>query len=323
MIGSRLGFGIALLSQLTTATFAESVEPAQTYPAGPVRIITQGGAGGGTDAAMRLVTEHLSRRWGQQAVLINQPGAGGALAARSVAEAPANGQTLFMSLASGFVLLPELQPNLPFNVNDFVPVAFVGEVPMAIAISPSLPVRSLSELIASTKGQAGGLNAAVAFRGSIPHLATELFRSRSGADLTLVHYPSSAQSMSDVISGRVPIIIEGLGGPVGAGQVRVVAIASRERLASRPEIPTVSETVPGFAASGWYVLAAPRGTPVPIVRKLNDDVRAVLTDPDVKRRFNELSTLTRSLSPGEVGDFIRSEQQLWKPVIKQAGLGAS
>jgi tripartite-type tricarboxylate transporter receptor subunit TctC len=126
--------------------------------------------------------------------------------------------------------------------------------------------------------------------------------------------------MNDVISGRVPVIVEGLGGPVGAGQVKVLAIASSARLASRPEIPTVSETVPGFVASGWYVLVAPRGTPASIVEKLNHDLRTVLAYPDVKQRFNELTTSTRSLSPEQVGDFIRGEQQLWKPVVKRLGL---
>jgi hypothetical protein len=168
---------------------------------------------------MRMVTEALGKLWGQQAVLINQPGAGGALAARTVAEAQPDGHTLFLALASAFVVLPETQRNLSFNVNDFVPVGFVGEAPMAIAVSPTLPVSNISELVALSKTQSGGLNAAVAFRGGMPHLATELFASRSGAALSSVHYPSSAQSLSDVVSGRVQVIVEGLGGPVGSGQV--------------------------------------------------------------------------------------------------------
>src|SRR5262249_21643530 len=163
------------------------------------------------------VVDHLGKLWGQQAVLVNQPGAGGALAAPAVAETPPDGYTLFMALASALVGLPEVQPNLPFNVNDFVPVGFAGEWPRAVAGSPTLQVQSLSDLISQSKRQPGGLNVAVAFRGGVPHLTTELFLTRSGANLTTVHYPSSAQSMNDVISGRVPIIVEGLGGPVGGG----------------------------------------------------------------------------------------------------------
>jgi tripartite-type tricarboxylate transporter receptor subunit TctC len=315
-----LGIGlVGLLSSVLTPAAA----PAQTYPAGPVRIITQQGAGGGTDVAMRMVAEALSKLWGQQAVLINQPGAGGALAARAVAEAPPDGHTLFLALASAFVVLPETQRNLSFNVNDFVPVGFIGEAPMAIAVSPALPVSNIAELAALSMKQPGGLNAAVAFRGGMPHLTTELFASRSGTALTSVHYPSSAQSLSDVISGRVQLIVEGLGGPVGSGQVKVLAVASRERLAARPDLPTVAETVPGFAASGWYVLVAPRGTPVAIVDKLNADLRIVLARPDVQQRMADLGSLMRPLSPQQVGDFIRSEQKLWAPVVRRLGLGVS
>jgi tripartite-type tricarboxylate transporter receptor subunit TctC len=304
-------------------SLAPIAAPAQTFPAGPVRIITQQGAGGGTDAAMRMVTESLGKLWGQQTVLINQPGAGGALAARTVAEATPDGRTLFLALASAFVVLPKMQRNLPFNVNDFVPVGFVGEAPMAIAVSPTLPVNNVPELVALSKKQPGGLNGAVAFRGSIPHLTTELFASRSGALLTSVHYPSNAQSVSDVISGRVQIIVEGLGGPIGSGQVKVLAVASRDRLATRPDLPTVSETIPGFAASGWYVLVAPRGTPAPVVQKLNQDLRAVLARADVQQRLSDLGSLTRALSPEEAGDFIRMEQSLWAPVVKRLGLTAT
>jgi len=310
----------AALGVLGTTLAGSTIRAQTTYPSGLVRIITQQGAGGGSDAAMRLVTEELTKLWGHRAVLINQPGAGGALAARTVAEAPPDGHTLFLAQASVFVVLPELQRNLPFNVNDFVPVGFVGEAPMAIGVSPSLPVQTLAELIILSKQRAGGLNVAVAFRGGFPHLATELFCSRSGAELATVHYASSAQSLSDVISGRVPVIVESLGGPVGGGHVKLLAIASPTRLVSRPELPTVSETVPGFAASGWNVLVAPRGTPAPIVNKLNADLRAVLDRPDIKQRFIELGSVTRSLLPQEVAEFIRSEQQLWKPVVNKLGL---
>src|SRR5262245_42606554 len=145
MTANRLWLGIACL--LATSALAGSSAHAQSYPAGPVRIITQQGAGGGSDAPMRLVADHLGKLWGQQTVLVNQPGAGGALAARAVAEAPPDGYTMFMALASAFVVLPELQANLPFNVNDFVPIGFVGEVPMAIAVSPTFQVHSLPDLI--------------------------------------------------------------------------------------------------------------------------------------------------------------------------------
>ena len=244
----------------------------------------------------------------------------GAIAARAAASAAPDGYTLYMAIASTFISLPELQPNLAPSINDFVPIGFVGEVPMAIAVSPALPVNSLPELIAYSRTQQGGLNVAIPNRGGIPHLATELFRERSGAELTYVFYPGSAQAMSDVISGRVPMIIEGLAGPLAGGQVKLLAVASPARLATRPNLPTVSETVPGFAASGWFVLVAPPGTPSSIVRKVSGDLRDVLARADVKQKFDELSLSTRPMSSEELGDFIRSEQQLWKPVIKQIGV---
>jgi tripartite-type tricarboxylate transporter receptor subunit TctC len=293
---------------------------AQNYPAGPVKFITQLAAGGGTDPAMRIVIDQLGKMWGQQTTLVNQPGAGGAIAMRAAASAPPDGYTLYMAIASTFISLPELQPNLASTVSDFVPIGFVGEVPMVVAVSPMLSVNSLPELISYSRTQPGGLNVAVPNRGGIPHLATELFRERSGAELTYVFYPGSAQAMGDVVSGRVPMIIEGLAGPLAGGQVKLLAVASSARLASRPNLPTVSETVPGFTASGWFVLVAPPGTPTSIVRKVSDDLREVLAHADVKQKFGELSLSTRSMSSEELGDFIRSEQQLWKPVIKQIGL---
>jgi tripartite-type tricarboxylate transporter receptor subunit TctC len=320
MRAQREWFGLELLCLLATLVSIVSSAQAQTYPAGPVKFITQLAAGSGTDPAMRIVTDRLGKMWGQQTVLVNQPGAGGALAARAVAAAAPDGHTLYMAIASTFTVLPVTQPNL--NVNDFVPIGFVGEVPIAVAVSPGFPVNSLSELISSSKQQPGTLNVAIGLRGGITHLTAELFRGRSGADLTTVFYPGSAQAIGDVISGRVPILIDGLAGPIAGGQLKLLAIASTARMASRPEVPTVSETVPGFAASGWFVLVGPPGTPASIVEKVSDDLRAVLAQPDVKEKFDALSLSTRSMSPQELDQFIRREQELWKPVINQIGLTA-
>jgi tripartite-type tricarboxylate transporter receptor subunit TctC len=316
----RNWFRLGLLCLLATPAVIESSAQAQTYPAGPVKFITQLAAGSGTDPAMRIVTDRLGKMWGQQTVLVNQPGAGGAIAARAAAAAAPDGHTLYMAIASTFTVLPLTQPNL--NVNDFVPIGFVGEVPIAVAVSPTLPVNTLPELIASSKRQPGTFNVAIGIRGGITHLTAELFRGRSGADLTPVFYPGSAQAMSDVISGRVPVLIDGLAGPIAAGQLKLLAIAAPARLASRPSVPTVAETVPGFAASGWFVLVAPPGTPASIVKKVSDDLREALAQPDIKERFDALNLSTRSMSPRELDGFIHSEQELWKPVIKQIGLTA-
>jgi tripartite-type tricarboxylate transporter receptor subunit TctC len=316
----RLLLQVGLVWVLVTSMPVGWSAQAPNYPAGPVKFITQLAAGGGTDPAMRIVIDQLGKMWGQQTTLVNQPGAGGAIAVRAAASAAPDGYTLYMAIASTFISLPELQSNLAATISEFVPIGFVGEVPMVIALSPTLAVNSLPELISYSRTQPGGLNVAVPNRGGIPHLATELFRERSGAELTYVFYPGSAQAMGDVVSRRVPMIIEGLAGPLAGGQVKLLAVASSVRLASRPNLPTVSETVSGFTASGWFVLVAPPGTPSSIVRKVSDDLREVLARADVKQKFDELSLSTRSMSSEELGDFIRSEQQLWKPVIKQIGL---
>ncbi len=206
-----------------------SVSAARAYPVGTVRFITQLPAGSGTDPAMRIVIDELSKRWGQQAILVNQPGAGGAIAARTAATAAPDGSTLFMAIASTFFVLPELQPNLPFNVNDFVPIGFVGEVPLAIAVTPTSPADTLPALIAASKRTPGGLNFAVPVRGGLTHLAIELLKAKSDADFTNIFYPGSAQAMSDVLSGRVPAIIDGLAGPIARGKLKMLAVTSHER----------------------------------------------------------------------------------------------
>jgi len=314
------GLWLGFFCLIAAAAPAGSLAHAQSYPSGPVKFITQLAAGSGTDPAMRVVIEQLGRMWGQQTVLVNQPGAGGALAARAAYTATADGHTLFMAVASTFTVLPQLQPNLSINVDEFVPIGFVGEVPMAIAVTPSLSVSSLPELIAHSKSQPGGLHVAMPFRGGIPHMTAELFRHRSSASLTYVFYPGVPQAISDVLSGRVPVLIEGLGGPLASGQFKLLAVASTERLASRPNLPTVSETVPGFAASGWFVLVAPPGTAASIVRKISEDLQAVLARPDVRQKFQDFSLSTRAMSPQQLADFIGSERKLWKPVIEQMDL---
>lgn len=320
MTAHREWLRIGFLCLLATTAHAGSPAGGPTiYPAGPVRFITQLGAGSGTDPAMRIVVDELGKIWGQQTVLINQPGAGGALAARAAHSAAPDGHTLYMAIASTFTVLPQLQPDLTFNVNDFVPIGFVGEVPMAIAVAPALAVNSLAEMIAYSKKQAGGLNLAIT-RGTIPHLAAQLLRNRSGVDLTYVFYPGSAQAMADVISGRVPTILDGLAGPITEGQLKLLAIASPERVASHPDIPTVAETVPGLVATGWFVLVAPPGTPAAIVRKVSEDLNAVLARAEVRQKLAALSISTRTMSPERLSEFIESERRLWKPVIQQLGL---
>jgi len=317
MIVPRTWLGPAVAGLFVTTAVLAFPAQAQNYPTGPVRIISPLGAGGATDVATRLIAEQLGRIWEQRVLVVNQPGACGAIAARAAATATPDSYTLFMAVASTFTSLPVLEPKLPFNVNEYVPIGFAGEVPMAIAVNKDLPVNSLTDLIALSKRQPRGLDIAVGFRGSVPHQTTELLRQRAGANLTPVFYLSQPLAITDVVAGRVPIMIEGMAGTIINAPVKLLAIASREHLASRADVPTVAETLPGFAASGWFVLVAPPHTPAAIVEKVSRDLQTVLGRPDVRQRFTALNLQTRPLSLQALADFIRSEQQLWNPVIKE------
>jgi tripartite-type tricarboxylate transporter receptor subunit TctC len=293
---------------------------AETYPSGPVKIITPIGAGSGTDAAMRVIVEQLGHVWGQQAVLVNQPGAGGALAARAALTAAPDGRTLHMAIASIFTLLPSVQPANAVDVDAFVPIAFIGEVPMAIAVGKDQPIASLSDLVAQSKRKPDGLSLALT-RGTIPHVTAELFQARSGAHFTHVFYTGSALAISDVLSGRVPAIIDGLGGPVGQGQFKLLAVAAAQRVKTHPDVPTVAETYPGVIGTGWFALVAPPGTPAEIVKKVNTDVAQVLSRHEVRQKLDAMTITTRTMSPAELSAFIRGERELWKPIAQKIAAG--
>jgi tripartite-type tricarboxylate transporter receptor subunit TctC len=311
-------FGLAVLPGISGAS-------AQTYPAKPVRLITQGAPGSGPDVIARILGDAFGRLWGQQVVVLAQPGAGGSAAARVAAAAAGDGYTLYMPATSAFIVMPEMFPNLPFNLDrDFVRIGFVGEQPMIVAAAPSLPAKTLPELIALTKQRPGQVFYSANARGSLPHLTAERLRSESGLDLTYVPYPGAAAGLQDLIGGRIQVIVEGPSALFGAmqnGNIRAVAIASDKRLADLPDVPTVAETVPGFTAMGWFPLLAPVGTPKAIVDKINADLGKVLSQPELQKRFRDLGTFVRPMSPAETTAFIRREQEVWRPVVRSVGFG--
>ena len=309
-----------LICVALTIVALTSIARAQDFPTRPVKVIVQTAAGSSLDALARLVDEQLSKIWGKDVIVVNQAGAGGLNAARAAASAVPDGYTLFLAGGSVFVALPVLQHDLPFDVNDFVPIGFIAEQPYAILASKRLGVNSLSDLIALSKGTPGGLDAVAGTVGGLQHLTAELFRRRSGADLNMIHYPGTEQSLSDVISGRVPVMFQTLlpvAGVVASGEVKLLAVASTSRLPNYPNLPTVSETVTGFTASGWSILVAPRGTPPAIVAKINKDLRTTLASAELLKKFTELGNYTRSMTPPELADFVHSERDLWRPIVEQ------
>jgi tripartite-type tricarboxylate transporter receptor subunit TctC len=313
------------LGLATALTAVASIAAAQDFPTRPVRVIVQTAAGSALDALMRLVAEPLSEIWGKDVIIVNQAGAGGLNASRALADSKPDGYTLFMAGGSVYVALPVLHPDLPFDVSQFEPIGFVAEEPYAILVSSKLDVHSLAELIAYSKSQPSGLDAVAGTLGGLQHLTAERFRKESGAKLNMIHYPGTEAALGDVITGRVPVMFQTIlpvAGVVKSGQVRMLAVATAARLPDYPDIPTASETVPGFTSSGWSVMVAPHGTPAAIVHKVNDDLRSALARPEVVQKFKAMGDYTRQLSPPQLADFIHNERSVWRPIVEQVSAAA-
>jgi tripartite-type tricarboxylate transporter receptor subunit TctC len=315
----------AALAALAVCALGAGQALANDYPRRPVTIVLPAGAGSGPDVITRIVAERLSRVWGQQAVVSNRPGGGGMIATQAMVGAERDGHTLFMAIASTLTVMPELQPKLPLDLDsDLVPIGLVATQPMMIAVHSSLGVGSLPELVARGKSRPADLLIG-ASRGTIPHMAWEMFRVRAGMDATLVPYPSVARATQDAMAGTINLITEspaGLAPALQAGALKPLAIASAMRLPNYPDVPTVAEALPElrpFEAGGWFVLMAPAGTPEAVIAKLSADLRTVLGDPELRQRFEALASYVRPLSPQETAAFIRAERDLWRPIVRQVG----
>jgi tripartite-type tricarboxylate transporter receptor subunit TctC len=323
MCSRRLAFAAAIVLGALGQVCASA--GALDYPAKPVKIITQGAAGSGPDVIARLVAEQFSRYWGQQVLIVNHPGGGGVLAARAAAAAEPDGYTLYIPTITSFVIMPEIQRQLSFDmVQDFTQIGFVAETPMMVGVSPALGVDSLQTFIALSKQRPGTLFYAANNRGSLPHLTGELFRKRTGADVTFVPYPGAAAGLQDLMGGRIAMIVESVGALAGAvqgGAVKPLAVASARRLPNLPDVPAVAETAPGFEAVGWFVLSGPAKLSPKIVRKVNEDLNKVVAQPGLVERFRALGAFARPLSLDETVAFIRSEERAWRPLVRQIGLG--
>jgi tripartite-type tricarboxylate transporter receptor subunit TctC len=307
---------VAVVLALSAPVLAQ----AQTYPSRPVTIIADAAPGASPDVAVRIVADALSKIWGQQAVVVNHPGGNGSIAARAAAEAPADGYTLFVPVSSSFLAQPTVAPNLPLKLpRDFVPIGFVASQPMFVAVAPSLGVSSLPDLIALAKKEPGKVSIAITGIGRMTHLTGELLQARANIKLLPVPYNRGpAGAVSDVAAGRVSMIIEGYSGIVGAvrgGQVKLIAVASPQRLPEFSDVPTVAETIPGFAAAGWLVMTAPRGTPAAIITKVGADLTNVLNDPQVKSKLATTGSYVRPMTADQTQAFVASEQATWLPLL--------
>ena len=313
---------VAVLTIVSAALItAASQAHAQEYPTKPVTIISDSAAGSTPDAVLRVIADRLSQMWGQQILAVNHPGATGSIASRIAADSAPDGYTLYMPVLSSFVALPGPAPNVPIRLpRDFTAIGFAAENPMFVVASHSLGINKISDLIAQARARPGAISCAVTGVGRLTHLTAELLQSRADIKLLTVPYTGGpAHAISDVVSGRVGLIIEGYSGIAGAvqsGSVKAIAVASEEPLAEFPGLPTVAETFPGFSATGWQILVAPVGTPQPLITKISEDLRKVVSDPDFKKTIAARGSYTRAMSPAEAIAFVQAEQEKWKPVLE-------
>jgi tripartite-type tricarboxylate transporter receptor subunit TctC len=311
---------LAAFVGLAIVAAAPSVR-ADDYPNKPIRIISDSAPGSAVDVTFRVTMDRLGKVLGQQIVPVDQPGASGAIAAHAASDAIPDGYTLFGPAISLFISLPGKAPNLPLMLpRDFLPVASLIDQPMFICVSAKSGIKTLAELVARAKAEPGRLGFATTGIGRITHLTGLLLQSRAGVKLQVVPYTGGpAAALTDVIGGRVPMIIEGYAGLAGAIQAHTLiplAVASRHRLAQFPDLPTVAESYPGFAAGGWQGIVAPLGTPAAAIQKVNDGLKTVLAEPDLTKQLAARGAYVDAMTPAEVNAFVNAQQAQWKPVLE-------
>jgi len=299
---------------------------AQAYPSRPVRIIVGLAAGGATDIVARLMGQWLSERLGQQFVVENRPGANGNIATEAVVNASADGYTL-LAVSPGAAINGALYDKLSFDfLRDVAPVAGILRVPNVMAVSLPLPVKTVPEFIAYAKANPNKINMASAGIGSSNHLSGELFKLMSGAPMTHVPYRGAAPALTDLIGGQVQVIFSAVPSTVEyikAGKVRALAVTSTSRAEALPDLPTVAEFVPGYEASNWWGIGAPKSTPAAIVDKLNREINAAFADPKMKARLSELGGAGLAGPPAGFEKLIADETEKWGRVIRTANIKAN
>jgi tripartite-type tricarboxylate transporter receptor subunit TctC len=297
------------------------ITKAQSYPSRTVRIIVGFAPGGSADITTRLIGQWLSERLGQTFIIENRPGAGTNIAVQAVVNAPPDGYTL-LSLTSSNAANVTLYENLPFDVQrDIVPIATFIRNALALAVNPSLPFRSIAEIIAFAKANPGKLSVASFGVGSTSHLAQELFCAMAGINVIHVPYRGDAPALTDAISGQVQATFSTVLASlehIRAGKLRALGVTTATRWKTLPEVPTIGETVPGYEASTWNGIGAPKGTAGDIVDKLNREINAGLTDPKMATRILELGSVPMPLSPDEFGKLLADETEKWGRVIRAA-----
>ena len=299
------------------------IASALDYPTRPVRIIVGYAAAGPTDIAGRLVGQWLSQRLGQQFIVENRPGAGSNIGTELVVQAAPDGYTLLLVTTTN-AINATLYDKLNFNfIRDVAPIGSIMRTTNVMLVNPSSPAKTVPEFIAYAKANPGKINMATAGIGSPPHVYGELFNAMTGAGLIAVHYRGGGPGLVDLLGGQVQVMVEGVISSIGyvrAGKLRALAVTSATRLDALPGIPTVGEFVPGYEASGWFGLGAPKTTPAQIINTLNREIDAELADPTMKARIADLGGSPMAMTPAEFGKFIAVETEKWGKVIRAANI---
>jgi len=296
---------------------------ADKYPSKPVHWVVGFAAGGPNDIVARIMGEWLSNHLGQQFVIENRVGSGGMIAANAVINSPPDGYTI-MFVAPNNAIGTTLYKNLPFVfLRDTVPVAGTMRLTNVMVVPPSLPVKTVAEFIAYAKANPGKLSYASSGNGTSVHMSAELFKSMAGLDMVHVPYRGSAAAYPDLMTGKVHVLFDNLPGSmqfIKSGQLRALGVTTAARSAALPELPTVGETVPGYEASVWYGIAAPKGTPPDVVETLNKAFMAALADPKMKARIADLGAEPMPMSAAEFGKLVADETEKWGKVVRAAGI---
>jgi len=296
---------------------------AQGYPTGTIRVIVPFPPGGGVDSMGRLVSQKLGEALGRQVVVENRGGANGMIGSEAVAKSPKDGHTLLVNGAN-FVTTPIMFTQVSYDpIRDFDPVSLMALGPNVLVVHPSLPVKSVKELIALAKARPGALNYASSGIGGFPHMNTELFKLKTGVNIVHVPFKGGGPAMVDTIAGHTQVYLSTLvtvAPHVSSGRVRILGVGSAKRLPSMPEVPTISETVPGFETYIWWGMFAPNGTPAAAISRMHAETTAAMATPEMTKRLEEQGGSARKMSSAEFGKLMVSEQAKWTDVIRAAGI---
>jgi tripartite-type tricarboxylate transporter receptor subunit TctC len=306
--------------------FGSALAAAQTYPSGPMRIVSPYPPGGGTDLLARAIGQRLTERYSYPVIVDNRPGANGTLGTGVAAKAPPDGHTMVI-VAAGYAAGSSLYKSLPYDPSrDLAPVSRLASGPLVLVVHPSLPARSVKELVALAKSRPGEINVGNSGMGSLPHLTAELFGAMSGIRLVHVPYKGPGAALIDVLSGQVPVYFMNVYGAipmVKSGKLRALGVSSRERSPIAPGLPTIAETgLAGFDMTNWYGLLVPGATPREVVRKLRDEVARIMALPEFKDLLTAGGMTAVASTPEQFSEFLRHETEKYARVIKAAGVKA-